>query len=338
MQNYKNTDIFNDCVMPKPAKHRLDEQECSIHKVQKLDATTSQDPFTDAQKELFQSFYQLKKKEVDLESYLQEQSAKAPTAPIVDVSTDIQVADTSTNFTIIKNTKTLAELNDICNEPIITMNDEEAQTVRNEIQKIANLLKNISKPKLSQYQHIPGPFEITEANFTSNLKILYNSLLFKHYDFTKGAFNPEKATILYGQIYKVNVYLNQTANKEFTIYFGFPFYLSLRLNTSEKVFISRRNIYKILENREEIEKIHFYSDNTGFNVLDVITAAKFIDLIISKYFVSSVDLLTKLLHILELYKINSDKIKHNKIQFNFERFATLYKQVIKNISMIPILN
>jgi len=338
-------------AVTKRTKHRLDEydeadtfeHECPMHKMQKLDESELQETSTQVQ-DVSDYSHELKEFDFDLESFLREQSIRktiqAATLAVPAVATSVATlahVPKPTSFSIIKNDKILAELNYICDEPIKTISAKDDETAKKDIQLIADLLQDTVKPtKFIAPACILDPFEKSEAILTANLKMLFNSLIFKNYDFSKGAFDPDSASILYEQLYKVNVYINKTETREFTIYFGFPFYLSIRINILGKIFIARKNIYKLLEKSEEIEKIHYYSANTGFNILDVITAAKFIGFIITRYFTSGFDLLSKLLHTIEIYKTNSEKLTFNKVTLSFERFVRLYKQVIKNISMVPI--
>jgi hypothetical protein len=340
MEPLKITDIFKKSTMymhinsiqdsnavSKTTKHRLDEYderntfetECPMYKVQKLDESELQkgqlipNHLEALSQVLLDNTYQFKEIDFDLESFLKELST-------------LQGAESDTPSITIKDDKTLAELKVICDEPIKTTSVEEYEIVKKDIQKIADFLQDTYTIETS---------DKLEANFNDKLKMLFNSLIFKNYDFSKGAFNPESETILYKQLYKVNVYINKTETREFTIYFGFPFYLSIRINMLGEVFIARKNIYKLLEKSEEIDKIHYYSANTGFNVLDLITALKFIGIITSKYFATGFDLLSKLLQTIEKYKTNSEKLTFNNVKLNFNRFVSLYKKVITNLSTIP---
>jgi hypothetical protein len=209
--------------------------------------------------------------------------------------------------TSIKNETTLAELNSICDEPIKTTS--------------AEVRKDIST---------------AEAIMCRHLKMLFYSLVFKSYDSAKEGFNSESATVLYEQIYKINIDIRKTAGREFIIYFGFPFYVTININIFGNILITRNNILKKLENPEEIGNIQYYSSIAEFNILDVLTTAKLISLIIRQRFLSGFNLLSKLLHTIEKYKTNSDKLPNNKISVNFERFVKLYKKIIKSVSIIPI--
>jgi hypothetical protein len=331
------SDIYKKSIVPKTTKqtkHRLDEyeeqstfdHESPMHKAQKLDDAELQEILTQVQDENGN----FKEINFDVESFLKELSETTTIpSPVADATSSHSLGSAS-----IKIDKTLDELTRICDAPIEKTTVEEYEIIEKEIQKISDELKETAKP--STFVNVSKTFEKSEAIFIENLKMLYNSLIFKNYDFSKGAFNHESATILYEQLYKVNVYISKTYTREFAIYFGFPFYLSVRVNMLGEVFIARKNIYKLLENREEIEQIHYYSNNTGFNILDVITASKFIEIITKKKFASGFDLLSILLHIIEMYKINSEKLTFNKVTLNFEKFVILYKQVIKNLYIVPI--
>ena len=331
------SDIYKKSIVPKTTKqtkHRLDEyeeqstfdHESPMHKVHKLDKTELQEILTQVQDEHGNS----KEIDIDVGSFLKEifETTTIP-SPVADVASSHALGSAS-----IKIDKTLEELARICDAPIEKTTVEEYEIIEKEIQKISDELNETTKQ--STFVNVSKTFEKSEAIFTENLKILYNSLIFTKYDFSKGAFNLESATILYEQLYKVNVYISKSYTKEFAIYLGFPFYLSIRVNVLGEIFIARENIYKLLEKREEIEKIHYYSTNTGFNILDVITASKFINIITRKKFTSGVDLLSILLHIIEMYKINSEKLTFNKATLNFKKFVILYKKVIKNLYRIPI--
>jgi len=321
----------------KTTKHQLDEyadtfaHEYPMHKLQKLEESELKETPTHSQG-LLEDSYQFKEIDFDLESFLKDISTIPTDAPAAHAALATS-APFSPNSITIKNDKTLTELMQICNTPIKSESMEEDEIVKKDIQKIVDLLQDAYKSYSHTYTL--DTFDKSDTNFNDKLKILFNTLIFKNYDFSKGAFNPESETILYKQLYKVNVYINKTQTREFTIYFGFPFYLSIRINMLGKVFIIRKNIYKLLEKSEELEKIHYYSTNTGFNILDVITAAKFIGLIVTKYFANGFDLLSRLLHTIEIYKTNSEKLTFNKVTINFKRFVKLYKQVIKNISIVP---
>lgn len=332
------SDIYKKSIVTKitkQTKHRLDEyeeqstfdHESPMHKAHKLDDAELQEILTQVQDENGN----FKEIDFDVESFLKELSTTTITIPVpaANVASSSEFGSTSIKFD-----KTLMELIRICDAPIEKTTVEEYEIIEKEIQKISDELKETAKP--STFVNVSKTFEKSEAIFIENLKMLYNSLIFKNYDFSKGAFNLESATILYEQLYKVNVYISKTYTREFAIYFGFPFYLSVRVNMLGEVFIARKNIYKLLEKREEIEKIHYYSANTGFNILDVITASKFINIITRQKFASGFDLLSILLHIIEMYKINSEKLTFNKVTLNFEKFVILYKQVIKNLYIVPI--
>lgn len=172
-------------------------------------------------------------------------------------------------------------------------------------------------------------------NLNKILRIIFNSLVFKNYDFSKDSFQPELKTILYEQIYKVYVCIQKIETIGFVIYFGFPFYISISINIEDKIFISRKDIYEQLEKQDELDNINYYALYTEFNSLDIITVVKFINLIMCKYFKTGFDLLCKLINILEQYKILSDNIEFNKIKINFKKFVGLYKKIIINISNIP---
>ena len=331
------SDIYKKSIVTKitkQTKHRLDEyeeqstfdHESPMHKAHKLDDAELQEILTQVQDENGN----FKEIDFDVESFLKELSETTTIpSPVADAASSHSLGSAS-----IKIDKTLEELTRICDAPIEKTTVEEYEIIEKEIQKISDELKETAKP--STFVNVSKTFEKSEAIFIENLKMLYNSLIFKNYDFSKGAFNLESATILYEQLYKVNVYISKTYTREFAIYFGFPFYLSVRVNMLGEVFIARKNIYKLLEKREEIEKIHYYSANTGFNILDVITASKFINIITRQKFASGFDLLSILLHIIEMYKINSEKLTFNKVTLNFEKFVILYKQVIKNLYIVPI--
>ena len=42
------------------------------------------------------------------------------------------------------------------------------------------------------------------------------------------------------------------------------------------------------------------------------------------------------MHIMDVYKINSNKLPFNKFKINFEKFAKLYKNAINIVSEIPL--
>jgi len=344
MEPPKITEIFLNSVSKskQPIKHKLDDydehhmfelcaHEYPMHKVQKLDESELLEAFTQVQTGInhgIDNSYPLKEIDFDLESFLREISTIPPV-----LSTEPAVyAELATQ---IKNDKTLVELNLICDEPIKTKSIEEDKLVEKAIQKIVNVLKKAST-STSTSTSISGTTAKSDAILIQRLKILFNTLVFKTYDFSKDVFKTELETVLYEQLYKVNVNIRKTETREFKIYFGFPFYLSIRVNVLGNIFIARNNIYTKIETREEIDKIHSYSSNTGFNVLDIITTAKFIGLIMSKYFASGFDLVSKLIHIMDVYKMNSKKLEFNKSQINFEIFVKLYKKAINIISEIPI--
>ena len=317
----------------KTTKHQLYEDEeqntfyneCPMHKMQKLDES---DLLETSSQVLEASNYSYDFKEIDfnLEPFHKEQSAAKPETKLVNEST-------STSFAFIKNDKILSDLNHICDKPIQTKYIEEDNIFKKEIHAISDLLKDTTK--LSHPTH----FAESDTLPIENLRILFNSLTFKNYDFSNGAFNSESATILYEQLYKVNVYISKTTSREFLIYFGFPFYLSIRINMFDKIFTTRKNINKLLQKREEIDKIIYYSTNMGVNLLDVITATRFIYFITKKkYFTSGFDLISKLLLTIKNNKINYKKLIFNKVIFNFDRFIRLYKQILQKISMVSILD
>jgi hypothetical protein len=322
----------------KQTKHRRDEYEeqnsfehhSPIHKVHKLDDAESQEIPIRFQ-DLHCNFNEI---DFDVESFLKELSA--PTT-ILDSTADEVSSSVLCSASSIKIDKTLAELMCICDAPIKKTTVEEYEIIEKDIQKISDELKEAAKPSI--FVNVSNTFEKSEDILTENLKMLYNSLIFKNYDFSKGEFNPKPATILYEQLYKVNVYISKAhTQEEFAIYFGFPFYLSIRINVLGEVFIVRKELYKQLETLENIKKKHYYSDNTILNILDVITASKFINIITSNKFVSGFNLLSMLIQTIEMYKINSKKLIFNKVILNFEKFVILYKQVIKNLYRIPILD
>ena len=298
-------------------KHHIDYEdtfadECPMYKAQRLD---------------FEPFAEIN---FDVEAFIESITTQSTSPSIIVDKTAL-----NSKFEICKEScKTLEELNRICDAPIEKKSDDEDKIILKEIQKISNELK--ATAKTPAFKPVSTIFEKRQSIFNDNLRVLFNSLVFKNYDFSKGMFNPELDFILYEQLYKVNVYIKKTETREFSIYFGFPFYVSIRVNMEGKIFIARKDIYQQLENRDEMEKIHYYSANTGFNILDVITASKFINLVITKYFKSGFNLLAKLMHTLEQYKQNSEKLKFNKIKLNFERFIRLYKQITTNIVLIPI--
>ena len=236
----------------------------------------------------------------------------------------------------VESDKTLAELNRICDEPIKTT-EEEQKTMDKELQLIIRELEDITGIYPSPSTKIIKPSKKSETIIMDNLKILFNSLVFARYDFSNSdGFYPEKATVLYEQLHKVNVYINKTLRREYMIYLGFPFYMSIRINTFGKIFVARNDVYKQLEQRTEIDKIHCNSPTTGFNILDVITAEKFIRLVLSKYFSTGFELLEQLLHTIEQYKINSDKLQFNTLKLNFDRFAKLYNHFFSAFTIVPI--
>lgn len=333
MEPQKITEIFikstmynPNSVSKQPTKHRLDDYdehnvfehdyEFPIHKVQKIDDSELLEALAQVQSGLDK----FKAIDFDVESFIKNLTTKT-TIPMDESASAYALLQvpTITSATSIKNNKTLAELIHICYEPI-----EEDKIVEKEIQEIVHTLKYKSK----SFQQ--------ESILIAKLKMLFNSLVFKTYDFSKDGFNPKSATVLYEALYKVNVHIRHTETMEYKIYFGFPFYLSIRINMLGKIFIARNNIYKKIATCEAIDKIHYYSSNTGFNILDLVTTSKYIALITSKNFVSGFDLVSKLTHILDIYKINSDKLKFNKLKINFERFAKLYKKAINIVSEIPI--
>lgn len=344
MEVPKITDIFTtntnpNAMLKRTVKHRIDEydsldtfeDECPMHKITKLDddflESVLPEPNIANASDDIQDFDPSQKLDFDLESFLQSQAIIPNPA-----SHNVQDPVLTTLPPSIKQDKTLAELAIICDEPIKKTSPEEDKKVEDEIKQIANSLKDISKSSL--FAHISKSSEKLEKILIENLKILYNTLVFKNYDFSKGEFNPESANVLYEHLYKVNVHIRKTEKREFTIYFSFPFYVFIRINMQGTIFIGRDNIYKKLEKTEEIDTIH-YSSNNGYNILDVITAAKFICLITNKYFSSGFALISKLTHTLEKYRNNSQKIEFNKININFERFLRLYKQLIKSVAIIP---
>jgi hypothetical protein len=337
MEPLKISDIFKKTVISK-TKRKFDEQEeqsisineYSMPKIQKLhksklfselSISNHQETHTQIPR-VIDYFYQLE--ELDLELFLKE------------IST-IPAADYTIPSKLIKNDKTLAELNYICdkpsNKPIKKSSTKEDDIVEIEIQKIQDSLKKISKSNSNEYKN--KYFEKSETILIKNLKILFNSLIFRNNDFSRSEFNPESATILYKHLYKVNIHISKTKTKEFKIYFGFPFYLSIHINIFGKILIERKNIYKLLEDKNEIQNIHYYSTNTGFNTLDLITTSKFINLITNNYYLSGFDLLKNLLNLIEHYSANTDKLIFNEVSINFEKFVILYTQVIKNITIVP---
>lgn len=340
MEPPKITEIFLNSVSKQLTKRRIDDydehhmfepiaHEYPMHKIQKLDESELQEALTNVQSGInygIDNSYPLKEIDFDLESFLGEIS----TIPTTLSTKPAVCAELATQ---IKNDKTLAELIHMCNEPIKTISVKEEKMVEKEIQEIKTALKAISK---SSYVYMFRPCEKSEAILIERLKMLFNTLVFIRYDFSKSVFNPESEIVLYEQLYKVNVHIRKNATREFKIYFGFPFYLSISIDIQGKIFIARNNIYKKLEMREEIEKIHYYSSNTSFGTLDVITSAKFINLITSKYFASGFDLVSKLIHIMDVYKLNSKKLEFNKLKINFEIFVKLYKKAINIVSEIPI--
>jgi hypothetical protein len=357
MYHYSNTVL-------KTTKHRLDDDnkintfendyEFPMHKVQKIDDSELQEALAQVQCGLDN----FKAIDFDVESFIENLATKTtiPLDELVSASasesasallqvpnTTSDTSDTSdtsaisaTSDTSIKNDKTLPELIHMYYEPISIkkISVEEEKIVEKEIQDIADTLKDTSKSVSRAY--MLNTCKKSEAILIAKLNMLFNSLVFKTYDFSKDGFNPKSATVLYEQLYKVNVYIRQTETMEHKIYIGFPFYLSMHINMLGKIFIARNDIYKKIDTHEAIDKIHYYSSNTGFNILDLVTTSKFIRLITSNNFVSGFDLVSKLIHIMDLYKLNSDKLKFNKLKINFERFAKLYKKAINIVSEIPI--
>jgi len=311
--------------MPKTTKHRLEDNEYIMHKMQKLDELELQKILTPVQGGNADS-YQLKELDFDIESFIKE---------ISTMTASVSAIPPAVPAVAIKNNKTLVELKDICDETIKPTSVEEDEIIKKDIQKIAEFLRDTHKT--SSHRYTINTFDKLEENFNTKLAMLFNILIYKNYDVSKSDFNPDSATILYKQLYKVNVYIQKIETGESKIYFGFPFYLTIHINILGKVFMTRKNIYKLFEKSDEIDKIHYYTDNTGFNILDMITAAKFIGFVITNYFTSGADLMSKLLHTIEIYKMNPEKIRFNNVVLNFERFFKLYKQVItQNISLIPI--
>lgn len=305
----------------KTRKHHLDDydaqktlgefdNECPIYKIQKIDET-------------------------DLDFGLLDSSDSQIQLPILyDFDVELFLKTFVEPQSISESDKTLAELNRICDEPIKTT-EENKKHIEKELQLIVSELKDIVE--ISPFSKISKTSEKSGTILTDNLKMLFNLLVFTHYDFVKGdGFNPEKEVILYEQLYKVNVYINKSAAREYTIFLGFPFYVFIRVNIFGKIFVARNDVYKKLEQRAEIEKIHRNSPNTGFNILDIITAEKFIRLVLSKYFSSGFDLLKQLEHTLEQYKKHSHKLKFNKLEINFERFVMLYKHLFTTVIKAPI--
>ena len=308
------SDIVNKSILKTTTtKHHIDYEEC--------DVLENEFPMYKAQRLNFEPFEEI---DFDVEAFIESINAQSTITPIVVDKTAL-----TSKFGFCKEScKILDELNRICDAPIEKISVEEDEIILKEIQKISNELKATTPVFMT--------FEKRQAIFIDNLRILFNSLVFKNYDFSNGKFNPDSETILYEHLYKVNVYIKTTEALEFSIYFGFPFYVSIHINVKGKIFISRNDIYQQLENRDEIAQIHYYATNTGFNILDVITTYKFINLILTKYFISGFDLFSILMHTLEQYKQNSDINKFNKIKLNFERFVQIYKQIITNIELVPI--
>ena len=330
------SDIYKKSIVPKTTikhKHRIDDEddvfdyEYLIHKAQKLDESELQEMLTQVQDENGN----FKEIDFDVESFLRELSTTTTTIPVPAAT---MASSSEFGSTSIKFDKTLMELIRICDAPIEKTTSEEYEIIEKEIQKISDELKETAKP--STLVNVSNTFEKSQEPLIENLRVLFNSLVFKTYDFSEGVFNFNLETILYEQLYKVNVYIKKTEACECLIYFGFPFYLSIRINMQGIIFISRKDIYKKLEKREPIEQNHYYSSNTGISILDVITASKFISLITSKNFASGFDLLSKLLHTIEQYKQNSETLEFNKLSINFERFVKLYKKSIKIVSVVPI--
>lgn len=273
-------------------------------------------------------FEPLQEIDFDVEEFIKTISSKSLPPIVVDKKPSL----TST-FEFEESCETIKKLIRICNAPIEKKSIEEDKIISKEIEKITNELQSITntiKPEKTI-------FEIKESKFINNLQLLFNYLIFNNNILLHEIFNPVLATILYEQMYKVNVYIKKQETGEFLIYFTFPFYLSININTEGKIFITRKDIYQQLENHDEIDKIKYHLKNISFYTLDLITTSKFINLIIyNNYFKSGYDLLSKLIHTLEQYKLNSATLEFNKIKINFDKFVMLYKKITKNIELIPI--
>jgi hypothetical protein len=317
------------------------DKESPIYKAHKLNEL-NESSFIYYQYELYYPrallyyMHELKENTFDLDIFLQNQTVITPTLAPIPRPVHIPIFINSFICSVAETYHTLTELNRICEEPIKKICTEEDKLIEKEITKIAKSLKDNSKIYQHEYGNLLKTNEHTEIILIEGLKKIFNTLVFRNYDFVDGGFNPEHQHILYEQVYKVSIYIRKSETGEIIIYFRFPFYVLIRINTVGKIFTSRNNIFKKFETVDEIEKIHYSSTNTGFNTLDLITAAKFIRLITSSYFKSGLDLFSKLTHILEIYKRNADALEYNKLPLNFKRFVNLYKQVITNTFVVPI--
>jgi hypothetical protein len=290
------------------------DDECPLYKIPRLvELAESFDPKCDVVGSILDEF-------LETQAAIFTPSPKSTSTSTSTIKTDTKLAKE------IKDDSTLSALNHICTEPVV--GDTNAESA---ILQIAESLKE--KPKYARAEDKTQ--EYYYSVLIKNLRILYNSLVFKNYDFSKGAFNPDCATVLYEQLYKVNIYIRKNELHEFVIYIGFPYYLTICINLVGKVSVSRKNIYKLLDKVSEIEMIHYCSANTGYNVLDIISTSNFIGLMTRNYFKNGFDLLSKLIHLMNNYKLSNGHSNNNKIALSLEQFCRLYKQAINYISFIP---
>ncbi len=271
----------------------------------------------------------------------------------------------------IKNDVYFTDLNKIIKEEPENPDDEKTKNA--EIINIASKLKVIDKKSFLEKKLIGC--EPNEIIYKIKLLALFRSIVYRTYDMSKNHFDVDDGFILYEDLFKVKIHITKSESadniidyftaldsarsagatahnihlqsmnmleqkqkiiKHFLIHFGFPFYIFIKIDNLGNMTYFRKDFMNMLDNSKDIDSVLYSSSSSSYNNLDVMMSNNIIRYLINNVYKSGFDFLSTLIHIIQSFRHNNDKISINKQKIYFQDFYKIYRTISKNISAIPL--
>jgi hypothetical protein len=260
---------------------------------------------------------------------------------------------------------------------IMNANLPEQQAIKEIASKLADLSKGVcdttddtkSDGNIVSMTKIFEKYNPLEREYKMKILALFRSIVYRTFDMSKDFYNIDNGFVIFENIFKVKIYISKQDNtfdldsyfqlmqsglshnsimdtleadkkikKEFTIYFDFPFYITIKID-SQGDFICYRKQFDSLHNSIRfIDSVLYNASSTTYQCLDIILANNFISQITNKKFDKGIDYFTNLINLIQLYKFHGKSLPYTKNKIYFEEFYSIYKHSRININSIPIKN
>lgn len=234
------------------------------------------------------------------------------------------------------------------------------------IKEIAVKLTEInakSSPSMTKIFEKCNPLE---REFKKKIPALFRSMVYRTFDMSKDFYDVDDGFIVFEDIFKVKIYISKQNNavdiegyfqlmesgmshenimltlekdkktkKEFSIYIGFPFFITIKIDSQGGFTYFRKQFDSQLNGDCNVDSILYNGTSTTYQCLDIILANNFIGQLTYRKFSRGIDCLMTLIKLLQTYKVYGHTAPYNKNKIYFEEFYSIYKTARINVSGIP---